>query len=165
VPVHDDGLQFEFLVLESFQAGLSWLTVLKKRERFRGAFHGFDPARVASYGEGDLERLLRDEGIIRNEQKIRAAVTNARAFLGLVEKEGSFSRWLWSFVEGEPIVGGWDAPEQVPSETPLSRRVSGELKRRGFTFMGPVVVYSHLQAVGLVNDHLRRCFRYGRLSS
>ncbi|OQB44260.1 MAG: DNA-3-methyladenine glycosylase 1 [Synergistetes bacterium ADurb.Bin155] len=165
MPVHDDGLQFEFLVLESFQAGLSWLTVLKKRERFREAFHGFDPARIASYGESDLERLLRDEGIIRNEKKIRAAVTNARAFLALAEKEGSFSNWLWGFVEGEPIVGGWDAPEQVPSETPLSRLVSGELKRRGFTFMGPVVVYSHMQAVGLVNDHLRRCFRYGRSSS
>jgi DNA-3-methyladenine glycosylase I len=165
VPVHDDGIQFEFLVLESFQAGLSWLTVLKKRERFRKAFHGFDPVRVASYGEGDLERLLNDQGIIRNERKIRAAVTNARAFLGVAEKEGSFSRWLWGFVEGEPIVGGWDAPEQVPSETPLSRLLSGELKRRGFTFMGPIVVYSHLQAVGIVDDHLRRCFRYGRSSS
>lgn len=165
LPVHDDRLQFEFLVLESFQAGLSWLTILKKRERFRAAFDGFDPVRVASYGKKDMERLLSDEGIIRNKQKIKATLSNAWAFLELAEKEGSFSTWLWSFVDGETIVGGWDAPGQIPAETPLSRLVSRELKFRGFTFMGPIVVYSHMQAVGLVNDHLSSCFRYGEVSS
>lgn len=165
LPVHDDRLQFEFLVLESFQAGLSWLTILKKRERFRTAFDGFDPVKVASYGKKDMERLLSDEGIIRNRQKIKATLSNAWAFLELAEKEGSFSTWLWSFVDGETIVGGWDAPGQIPAETPLSRLVSRELKFRGFTFMGPIVVYSHMQAVGLVNDHLSSCFRYGEVSS
>ncbi|HQO82454.1 MAG TPA: DNA-3-methyladenine glycosylase I [Synergistales bacterium] len=165
VPVWDDRVQFEFLVLESFQAGLSWLTILKKRENFGRAFEGFDPVRVARYGGSDLERLLCDEGIIRNRQKILAAVRNARAFLDVVEREGSFSSWLWGFAEGRPIVGGGDTQEQIPAETPLSQKVSRELKSRGFSFMGPVVVYSHMQAVGLVNDHLRDCFRYAELSS
>ena len=165
VPTHDDRVHFEFLVLESFQAGLSWLTVLKKRENFRRAFEDFDPVRIARYRDSDLETLLCDEGIIRHRQKILAAVRNARAFLDLAEREGSFSTWLWDFADGRPIVGGWDTQEQIPARTPLSQHVSRELKSRGFGFMGPVVVYSHMQAVGLVNDHLRDCFRYAELSS
>jgi len=165
IPVWDDRVQFEFLVLESFQAGLSWLTILKKRENFLKAFDGFDPGKVARFGPEKVRQLLSDEGIIRNRQKVSAAISNARAFIDLVEREGSFSSWLWGFAEGRPIVGGWDTQEQIPAETPLSQHVSRELKSRGFSFMGPVVVYSHMQAVGLVNDHLRDCFRYAELSS
>lgn len=164
VPVHDDRVQFEFLVLESFQAGLSWLTVLKKRENFRRAFEGFDPSKVAGFGPEKVKDLLSDEGIIRNRQKVSAAIRNAGAFLDLAEKEGSFSSWLWGFVNGKPLVGRWSAEDQIPAETPLSQKISRELKSRGFSFLGSIVVYSHMQAVGLVNDHLRGCFRYKEVS-
>ncbi len=164
VPVTDDRVQFEFMVLESFQAGLSWLTILKKRENFLKAFEGFDPGKVARFGPEKVRELLSDEGIIRNRQKVSAAISNARAFIDLVEKEGSFSSWLWGFVDGEPIVGGWSTEKQIPAETPLSKKVSRELNSRGFSFLGPIVVYSHMQAVGLVNDHLTGCFRYKEVS-
>ena len=164
VPVHDDRIQFEFLVLESFQAGLSWLTILKKRENFRKAFEGFDPAKVAGFGPEKVKDLLSDEGIIRNRQKVSAAIRNAGAFLDLAEKEGSFSSWLWGFVNGKPLVGGWSAEYQIPAEIPLSQKISRELKSRGFSFLGPIVVYSHMQAVGMANDHIRGCFRYEEIS-
>jgi len=164
VPARDDMVQFEFLVLESFQAGLSWLTILKKRENFLKAFEGFDPGKVALFGPEKVRELLSDEGIIRNRQKVSAAISNARAFIDLVEKEGPFSSWLWGFVDGEPLVGGWSTEKQIPAETPLSQKISRELKSRGFSFLGPIVVYSHMQAVGLVNDHLRGCFRYKEVS-
>ena len=163
IPLHDDLKLFEFLVLEAFQAGLSWLTILKKRDSFREAFHSFDPDRIARYGNEDFNRLLRTEGIIRNRQKITAAVDNARAFLDLREKEGSFASWMWSFVDGVPIVNCWKAGVDIPAETELSRKMSGELRSRGFRFVGPVICYSHMQAVGVVNDHLVSCFRHGEV--
>ena len=164
VPVQDDRKMFEFLLLESFQAGLSWLTVLKKRDNFREAFMGFDPEKVSAFGEGDIQRLLLDRGIIRNRQKISAAISNARAFLALREKEEKFASWLWGFVDGEPLRNSWKSENEIPAETELSKKISKELRSRGFSFVGPVVVYSHMQATGLVNDHLVDCFRYEELS-
>lgn len=165
VPVHDDRKIFEFMVLESFQAGLSWLTILKKRENFREAFHGFSPERIARYTGEDLARLLADKGIIRNRRKIEAATANARVFLDIRDRSGSFSSWMWSFVDGSPISNRWQSQSDLPAETELSRKMSKELRRLGFRFMGPVVVYSHMQAVGMVNDHLEGCFRYAEVSS
>jgi DNA-3-methyladenine glycosylase I len=164
VPVQDDRKMFEFLLLESFQAGLSWLTVLKKRDNFREAFMEFDPEKVSAFGEGDIQRLLLDRGIIRNRQKISAAISNARAFLALREKEEKFASWLWGFVDGKPLKNSWKSEEEIPAETALSRKISKELRSRGFSFVGPVVVYSHMQATGMVNDHLVDCFRYEELS-
>jgi DNA-3-methyladenine glycosylase I len=163
VPVYDDRLQFEFLVLESAQAGLSWLTILKKREHYRAAFAGFDPQEVARFGEAEVERLLGNAGIVRNRRKIEAAINNARRFLELQEEYGSFSRYIWSFQGGEPIVNSPERLEQVPASTELSERIARELKRRGFRFLGPTILYAHMQAVGMVNDHLRSCFRYAEL--
>jgi DNA-3-methyladenine glycosylase I len=160
VPVHDDLRIFEFLVLESFQAGLSWLTILKKRENFRKSFHGFDPETIAGYGDEDISRLMAYEGIIRNRQKIMATIGNARAFLELQGKKGSFASWMWDFVDGTPIVNRWEKEEEIPPESSLSIKISKELKKSGFSFLGPVVVYSHMQAVGMINDHLTGCFRY-----
>lgn len=165
VPVHDDRKIFEFMVLESFQAGLSWLTILKKRENFREAFHGFNPERVARYSGEDISRLLADGGIVRNRQKIEAAVVNAGVFLDIQNKTGSFASWMWGFVDGSPVINRWQNQSDLPAETELSRKMSRELRSRGFRFMGPVVVYSHMQAVGMVNDHLAGCFRYTEVSS
>lgn len=157
-PVHDDQKLFEMLVLEGMQAGLSWITVLKKREALREAFDGFDPRKVALYTDDKLRRLLADEGIIRNRLKIAAAVTNAQAFLKVQQAYGSFDAFLWRYVDGAPIVGRWQRLEDVPASTPLSERISRDLKKLGFKFVGPTAVYAFLQSTGVVNDHLADCF-------
>lgn len=163
VPLRDDRKLFELLLLEGAQAGLSWLTILRKRENYRAAFDSFDPEKMARYGEDRFALLLGNEGIIRNRLKVRGFSTNARAYLDLVEREGSFSSWLWSFVDGRPIVNSWRSMSEVPAETELSKRIGKELKKRGFTFVGSTIVYAYLQSAGLVNDHLVGCFRYREL--
>jgi DNA-3-methyladenine glycosylase I len=165
VPVHDDRLLFEFLMLEGAQAGLSWITILRKREGYRSAFAGFDPHRVAGFGECEVDALLTNPAIVRNRQKITAAVTNARAFLAVQEEWGTFDRYIWSFVDGAPIRNAWRSLDQIPASTPLSETISRDLKGRGFRFVGPTIVYAHMQATGMVNDHLVSCFRYGACSS
>lgn len=165
VPVYDDHKQFEFLTLEAFQAGLSWLTVLKKRENFREAFAGFDPERVATFGEKHIKALLDNKGIIRNEAKIRAAVHNAAKFLEIAGEFGSFSDYLWGWVGGQPVRNHFEQHEAIPATTPLSDKVSKDLKQRGFKFMGSTVVYAHMQAAGLVNDHLVSCFRHKEVAN
>jgi DNA-3-methyladenine glycosylase I len=164
VPVHDDRRHFEFLVLEGAQAGLSWLTILKKREAYRRAYRDFDPAVVARFGTRDRNRLLRDPGIVRNRLKIESSISNAGRFLELQEEYGGFDRFLWCFVEGRPVVNSWRRLGEIPASTGLSDTISGELKRRGFRFVGTTIVYAYLQAVGVVNDHLRDCFRYRELT-
>ena len=163
VPLHDDRALFELLILEGAQAGLSWLTVLKRREGYRAAYEGFDPARIAAYDEAEQARLLADAGIVRNKAKVAASVKNAQAFLAVQEAFGSFDAYLWRFVAGRPVVGGWEDIRQVPAVTPLAETVSRDLKTRGFGFVGPTIVYAFLQAAGLVNDHLTGCFRYPEL--
>ena len=160
LPLHDEGRHFEYLMLETMQAGLSWLTILKKREAFREAFAGFDPERVALFSESDIEELMRNEKIIRNGRKLRGAVTNAKAFLRVRREYGSFDRFLWSFTGGEPVIHDFERQEDVPARNELSDHVSSELKKRGFVFVGPVIIYAHLQAVGVINDHLTTCFRH-----
>lgn len=157
-PVHDDTRHFEFLVLESAQAGLSWLTVLRKREAYRLAYDRFEPAAVARYDDEKTEALLRDPGIIRNRRKIEASVQNARAFLAVQQAYGSFDAFVWQFVGGAPIVNHYAPGEPLPAATPLAEALSKELKRRAFRFLGPVIVYSYMQAVGLVDDHIDACF-------
>jgi DNA-3-methyladenine glycosylase I len=164
VPVRDDRLQFEFLILEGFQAGLSWRTVLEKRENFRRAFAGFDPEAMAKFTQADTDRLLADPGIIRNRLKVAAAVTNAKAYLALKEERGSFADYMWSFVNGEPVINHRQRMEDVPATTPVAEALSKDLKKRGFKFVGPTVVYAHMQATGLVNDHLVGCFRHAELT-
>lgn len=159
VPVHDDRHWYEKLVLDGAQAGLSWLTILKRREGYRAAFCDFDPARVARFGERDVERLMQDPGIIRNRLKVASAITNARAFLRIQEQEGSFDAFVWSFVGGKPIAGSARTPADRVARTELSDALSKELKRRGFSFVGTTIVYAFMQASGLVNDHLESCFR------
>jgi len=161
VPVRDDRRLFEFLLLEGAQAGLSWITILKKREAYRRAFAGFDPRRVARFSAADTRRLMADAGIVRNRAKIEAAVDNARAFLGVVDEHGSFARYVWDFVGGQALQGRRRSRRDVPAETELSRALSKDLKVRGFRFVGPTICYAFMQAVGLVNDHTRDCFRYG----
>jgi DNA-3-methyladenine glycosylase I len=163
-PVHDERRHFEFLVLETMQAGLSWHIILKKRENFRKAFDGFDPRRVAKYGEKKIRSLLEDPGIIRNRLKIRAAVNNAIRFIEVQKEFGSFDAYLWGFVNGKPVRNRRRRLRDLPPRTPLSDRVSLDLKKRGFRFTGTTVVYAHLQAVGVVNDHLVTCFRHRELS-
>jgi len=160
VPVHDDRLLFEFLVLEGAQAGLSWLTILKKRENFRRAFAGFEPAKVARFDRRKVARLLEDAGIIRNRLKIESAITNARAFLKLQREFGSFDAYQWAFVGGKPRRNRWRRIEEVPAHTPESEALSRDLRERGFRFVGSTICYAHMQAVGMVNDHLTGCFRY-----
>lgn len=160
VPVHDDRRQFEFLILESFQAGLSWITILRKRENFRRAFQNFKPEKVADYGEKDIRRLLADSGIIRNRPKIAAAIANAKAVLKVQEEFGSFAAYIWDFVGGRTIKNRWKRTDQIPARTEVSEAMSSGMISRGFRFVGPVVCYSHMQATGLVNDHLTACFRY-----
>lgn len=162
-PVHDDRLLFEFLVLEGAQAGLSWHTILRKREGYRRAFGGFAPELVAGYGEADVARLLADASIVRNRLKIAAAITNARAFLKVQEQFGSFDAYIWGFVGGAPIQNRWAGLAEVPPRTPLSDAISRDLKTRGFTFVGSTIVYAHMQATGMVNDHLTSCFRHREL--
>jgi DNA-3-methyladenine glycosylase I len=161
VPVHDDRTHFEFLVLEGAQAGLSWLTILKRRQDYRRVFADFDPAKVARITPARLESILADASIIRNRRKVESVVGNAKAFLAIQEEHGSFDDYLWDFVDGQPIVNGWRSTDKIPATTPLSDAVSADLRSRGFRFIGPTVCYAHLQAVGLVNDHLTGCFRYG----
>ena len=163
VPLRGDRELFEFLVLEGAQAGLSWLTILRRRIGYRRAFEGFDPERVAGYDDDDLRRLLADEGIIRNRQKVASAITNARAFLEVQQREGSFADWIWSFVDGAPIQNEWRTLDEVPATTTLSERISRELKSRGFSFVGPTIVYAHMQATGMVNDHVTGCFRWAEV--
>lgn len=163
VPVFSDGKQFEFLVLESAQAGLSWLTVLRKRENYRRLYDGFDPEKVARYGEKKIESLMGDAGIIRNRKKIEASVNNAARFLEVRKEFGSFSDYLWGFTDGRPVVNRWEKRSEVPATTELSDAVSRDLRERGFRFMGSTIVYAHLQAAGVVNDHLVWCFRHGEV--
>jgi DNA-3-methyladenine glycosylase I len=159
VPVHDDRLLFEFLVLEGAQAGLSWITILRKRDAYRRAFDGFDPEKVARYGKRKIESLLKDAGIVRNRLKIESAVKNAKAFLAVQEERGSFSAYQWGFVDGRPIQNRWATMKQVPPRTALSDAISADLKKRGFGFVGSTIIYAHMQAVGMVNDHVVGCFR------
>ena len=161
VPVHDDRKLFEFLVLEGAQAGLSWLTILKRRPGYRKAFCGFNAAKVARLGEPDVLRLMQDTGIIRNQAKIRAAIGNAREFLKLREEFGSFDAYSWKFVDGKPLVHRCRTLKDIPVTTPESDAFSKDLKRRGFKFVGSTIIYAHMQAVGMANDHLVDCFRYG----
>jgi len=163
LPLHDYLNLFEFLVLECAQAGLSWLTIRRRREAYGRAFDGFDPVRVASFGEKDFERLVGDPGIIRNRAKIRSAIRNAQAFLKIQEEFGSFDTWIWNFVDGRPIVNAFRSDAEIPASTPLSETISRELKSRGFNFVGPTIVYAHMQATGMVNDHLISCFRWKEL--
>ncbi|MCL4777026.1 MAG: DNA-3-methyladenine glycosylase I [Gammaproteobacteria bacterium] len=163
VPVRDDRRQFEFLVLEGAQAGLSWATILHRREGYRRAFAGFDPARVARFTAARQARLLLDPGIIRNRLKIAAAVGNARAFLAVQEEFGSFSDYIWRFVDGRPVQNRWRHPREVPATSAVSDALSRDLKARGFRFVGSTIMYAHLQATGLVNDHLVGCFRHRSL--
>ena len=160
VPLKDDRLLFEKVILEGFQSGLSWLTILKKRENFRRAFHGFDAVKIARYSEQDVARLMADAGIIRNRLKIEAAITNARAFLELTHKQ-SYASFLWGFVDGKPIIHERQSMKDVPAETDLSKRISKELKARGFKFVGPTTLYANMQSIGMVNDHLVSCHRHG----
>jgi len=160
VPVHDDPTHFEFLVLEAAQAGLSWSIVLKKREGYRLAFSGFDPRKVARYTQKRVEKLAADPSIVRNRMKIEAAVRNARAFLAIQNEFGSFNAYCWRFVDGRPRLNRWKAMREIPTTSLESDAFSKDLKRRGFSFVGSTIVYAHMQAVGMVNDHLVGCFRY-----
>lgn len=163
VAVHDDKTRFEFLILESFQAGLSWITILKKRENFRAAFDDFDAITIASYGEAKVLSLLQDTGIIRNRLKVNAAITNARAFLAVQEEFGSFNTYCWQFVAAKPLINHWLNHEQVPASTRLSDGFSKDLKKRGFKFVGSTIIYSYMQATGMIMDHTTSCFRYQEL--
>ncbi len=165
VPVHDDRHHFELLVLESAQAGLSWLTILRKREGYRKAFRNFDPAAVAAIRAPEVEELLADPGIVRNRRKVESAVNNARVFLEVQHSFGSFDKYIWSFVDGTPVVGSWTQVGEIPAQTALSQQVSKDLQKKGFRFVGPVVVYSHLQSAGLVMDHVTSCSRYADLAA
>jgi len=164
VPVHDDRKIFEFLLLEGVQAGLSWLTVLRKREAYRLAFNNFDPELISRYGQEKITELMNNEGIIRNKLKIESAVKNARAFLNIQDDKGSFDQYIWNFIDGQPIQNTFQSLKEIPAETEISRIISKDLKKRGFTFVGPTIVYSHMQATGMVNDHLTDCYRYEELN-
>jgi len=161
-PVHDDRIFFEFLVLEGAQAGLSWDTILRKRENYRRAFADFDPRRVARFDAKKVQALLQNDGIIRNRLKVESTIDNARAFLAIQKEFGSFDRYVWEFVGGRPKVNHWTSIKDVPASTPESDTLSKDLKKRGFRFVGTTIVYAFMQATGLVNDHLTRCFRHGR---
>ncbi|CAM1352943.1 DNA-3-methyladenine glycosylase I [Tenacibaculum ascidiaceicola] len=160
VPVYDDDKLFEFLILETFQAGLSWITILKKRENFRKAFDNFDYKKIAKYSEDKYEELLQDAGIIRNKLKIKATITNAQLFIKVQEEFGSFSKYIWDFTNGKPIINKFKKREEVPATTEISDAISKDLKKRGFKFVGSTVIYAHMQATGMVNDHTTDCFRY-----
>ena len=163
VPVHDDRALFEFLILEGAQAGLSWSTILNKRENFRRLFEGFDPQRVARFTPKRVEKLLGDPGIVRNRLKVEGAVKNARAFLALQEERGTFDAYIWEFVTGKPIQGRWRTLRDIPATTPESDALSKDLRRRGFTFVGSTIMYAFMQATGMVNDHLVTCFRHNEV--
>ena len=160
VPLKDDRALFEFLVLEGAQAGLAWITVLRKREGYRAAFDGFDPGKVARYSDAKVQRLLEDPRIIRNRLKVQSARRNAQAFLAVQEEWGSFSDYIWNFVDGQPVQNRWRSLAEIPASTPLSDTISKDLKKRGFNFVGTAIVYAHMQATGMVNDHVVTCFRH-----
>jgi DNA-3-methyladenine glycosylase I len=160
VPAYDDQTQFEFLILEGAQAGLSWSTILNTREGYREAFHGFDAERMARFGKREIAALMKNPGIVRNRLKIEAAISNARAYLDFQDKHGSFARHLWSFVGGKPIQNRFRAQGDVPATSPESDAISKDLKKRGFRFVGSTIIYAHMQATGMVNDHLTSCYRY-----
>lgn len=164
VPVHDDRKWFEFLILDAFQAGLSWKTILHKRENFRLAFDNFDFKKIACYGPDKVELLMTDTGIIRNRLKILSAISNAKAFIAIREEFGSFNNYLWNFVNHNPVINHWKTMEEIPVKTELSDIISKDLQKRGFKFVGSVIVYAFLQAAGVVNDHLVDCFRYSQVS-
>ncbi|QXP64333.1 DNA-3-methyladenine glycosylase I [Polaribacter sp. R2A056_3_33] len=159
-PVYDDRILFEFLILETFQAGLSWITILNKRENFRLAFDQFDYKKIATYSESKYESLLKDSGIIRNKLKIKSAITNAQLFIEIQQEFGSFSKFIWSYVNNKSIINKFDKREEVPATTALSDKISKDLKKRGFKFVGSTVVYAYMQAIGMVNDHTTDCFKY-----
>ncbi len=164
VPIFDDLKLFEFLTLETFQPGLSWITILRKREHFRKVFDQFDYEKVARYGDEKINALLNNQSIIRNKQKIKAAVNNAQRFIAIRQKHGTFSQYIWDFVGGKPLQNSFKTLEEIPLKTALSERISKDLKQNGFQFVGPTVVYAHMQATGMVNDHLVGCFRNQELS-
>ena len=165
VPVRDDAVQFEFLLLEGAQAGLSWSTVLHKRAGYREAYAGFDPERLARFGARDVGRLVRNPAIIRNRLKIEAAISNAKAFLELRDSLGSFSDYIWGFVDGQPVQNRWRRQSDVPATTPISDALAKDLKRRGFRFVGSTIMYAHMQATGLVNDHVVSCYRHAECAA
>ena len=160
VPVYDDDTLFEYLILETFQAGLSWITILRKRENFRKAFDNFDYKKIAKYNQKKIDNLLQDAGIIRNKLKVNATITNAQFFMKIQEEYGSFSKYIWGFVDGKPIKNKFKSLNEIPANTPLSDTISKDLKKRGFKFVGSTVIYAHMQATGMVNDHEIGCFRY-----
>jgi DNA-3-methyladenine glycosylase I len=163
VPLHDDRKLFEFIILEGAQAGLSWLTVLRKRENFRRAFDKFNPEKIAGYRECKIAALMNDKGIIRNRLKISSAIQNARAFLGVQKEFGTFDAYLWHFVDGKPIQNGWKSLKEIPARSEISDAMSKDLIKRGFKFVGSTICYAHMQATGMVNDHVVDCFRYREL--
>lgn len=164
VPVHDEKKHFEFLILEGAQAGLSWNTILRRRENYRKAFAGFDPKKVAKFDSQKVSELLNNEGIIRNKLKIEAAIINAKCFLEVQKEFGSFDNYIWQFVKGKPIQNRFESSKSLPAETELSKALSKDLKKRGFKFVGPTIMYAHMQAIGLVNDHSTDCFRYSQVA-
>jgi len=163
IPLHDDKLLFEFLILEGAQAGLNWLTILKKRNNYRKAFDSFDYKKVANYSEDDIERLLKDSGIIRNRLKIKSAIKNAKAFIDIQDKFGSFDKYIWSFVNNKPIQNSWKSQEELLAKSKISEAMSKDLKKRGFNFVGPTICYAFMQAIGMVNDHTTDCYRYKQI--
>lgn len=165
VPVFDDKLLFEFLILETFQAGLSWITILRKRENFRQAFDNFDYRKIARYDESKYDELLLNAGIIRNKLKIKSAIINAQLFMLIQKEEGSFSKYLWNFTDGKPIQNNWQQMNNVPATSELSDTISKALKKKGFKFVGSTVIYAYMQAIGMVNDHMNTCFRYEQIKT
>lgn len=164
VPLHDDRKLFEFMVLDAFQAGLSWATILKKRENFREALDNFDPGIIAGYDQHKIDQLLHNAGIIRNRAKLKATVKNAGAFLAVQREYGTFDRYIWQFVGGKPIINRWEKESQIPAKTSAAEAMSADLKKRGFGFAGPTICYAFMQAAGLVNDHVVPCFRYAEIN-
>jgi len=165
VPLHDDQKLFEFIVLESFQAGLSWQIVLNKREAFREAFDNFNPEKVARYSDDKIAKLVQNKSIIRNKRKISACINNAKRFLDIQKEFGSFEKYIWGFVDNKPIINTFTSSKELPAKTPLSDAISADLKKRGFSFVGSTVVYAHMQATGMVNDHIVSCFRYNEINA
>ena len=163
VPVHEDKKHFEFPILEIAQAGLNWLIVLRKRENYRKAYDNFDPVKIAKYDDNKINQLMNDPGIIRNQRKIEASVNNAKRFLDIKERFGSFDSYIWSFVDNKPVINSWRSDSEIPSTTELSDMISNDLKKRGFKFIGSTIIYAHMQAIGIVNDHIVNCFRYNQL--
>lgn len=165
VPVHDDRRLFEMMILEGAQAGLSWLTILKKRNNYRQAFHNFDPEKIARYDEEDIHRLMLDAGIVRNRLKIKAAIKNAQGFLQIREEYSSFAEYLWQYIDGTPVTNSWQNHSDIPAHTPLSDRLSKDLKKRNFNFVGSTICYAFMQSIGMVNDHTTDCFRYAEINN